>query len=174
MTGIIITIMASVMTFASFLSAMVVRRHLAHDWRHVDLPGILWWNTAALLASSAALDIARRLLRRGRRAAFGRLWTAGTLLGTFFLLGQFIAWKQLAERGYYLAGNPSSAFFYVITWAHAAHVIGALAAVAYVDYRALRLELGPQRRTLVDVSAVFWHFLDIMWLGIMALFVFWA
>ena len=174
MTGIIVTMAASLMTFASFVSAMVVRRGLGFDWHHVGLPAILWWNTAALVSSSIAIDVARRLLRRGQRTAFNRLWTLGTLLGTAFLIGQCIAWKQLADRGYYLAGNPASAFFYVITWAHAAHVIGALAAVAYVDYRALRLELGPRRRTIVDVSAVFWHFLDVMWLGIMALFLFWV
>ena len=63
-------------------------------------------------------------------------------------------------------GRPSSAFFYVITWAHAAHVVGALAAVLYVEYRALRFELGPGRRTLVTVSAIFWHFLDVVWIGV--------
>jgi cytochrome c oxidase subunit 3 len=73
-----------------------------------------------------------------------------------------------------MAGNPSSAFFYVLTWAHAAHVVGALGAVMYVEYRALRYQLGPSRRTMVDVSAIFWHFLDVLWLGIMGLFVFWA
>lgn len=174
MTGIIVTMIASIMTFASFVSAMVIRRGLGLDWHHVGLPAILWWNTGALVLSSVAIDIARRLLRSGRRDQFNRYWTLGTLLGTVFLIGQGIAWKQLADRGYYLAGNPASAFFYVITWAHAAHVIAALAAVVYVEYRALRLELGPRLRTWVDTSAVFWHFLDVMWLGIMALFLFWA
>ena len=174
MTGIVVTMIASIMTFASFVSAMVIRRGLGLDWHHVGLPALLWWNTGSLVASSIAIDVARRLLRRGRRLAFNRLWTLGTLLGTAFLIGQGVAWKQLAARGYYLAGNPASAFFYVITWTHAAHVIAALAAVVFVDFRALRLELGPRLRTWVDVSAVFWHFLDVMWLGIMALFVFWA
>jgi len=53
-------------------------------------------------------------------------------------------------------------------------VVGALFAVAYVEVRALRFELGPSRRTWVDVSALFWHFLDVLWLGIMGLFVYWA
>ena len=174
MTGIVVTMIASTMTFASFVSAMVIRRGLGLDWHHVGLPALLWWNTGALVASSIAIDVARRLLRRGRRQTFNRLWTLGTLLGTIFLVGQGIAWKQLADRGYYLAGNPASAFFYVTTWTHAAHVVAALAAVGYVEYRALRSELDLRFRTWVDVSAVFWHFLDVMWLGIMALFVFWA
>lgn len=173
-TGIIVLMCASVMTFASFVSAMVVRRGLNNDWGHIGLPHILWWNTGVLILSSIAIDAGRRLLRRGKRVAFNWLWSAGTVLGTAFLAGQVVAWLQLEQRGFYLTGHPSSAFFYVLTWAHAAHVIGALGAVMYVEYRALRYELGPSRRTLVDVSAIFWHFLNVLWLGIMWLFVFWA
>ena len=173
-TGIIVLMCASVMTFGAFLSAMVVRRGLNNDWGHFVVPTILWWNTAVLVISSIVIDTARRLLRRGRRGPFNLLWTAGTVLGTAFLAGQAVAWHQLDARGFYLGSNPSSSFFYVFTWAHAAHVVGALGAVIYVEVRALRYELGPSRRTLVDVSAIFWHFLDVLWLGIMGLFVFWA
>ncbi|HEX4276466.1 MAG TPA: cytochrome c oxidase subunit 3 [Bryobacteraceae bacterium] len=173
-TGIIVLMCASAMTFAAFVSAMVVRRGLNNDWGQIGLPHILYWNTGVLLLSSVAIDAGRRLLRSGSRAAFNWVWSAGTLLGITFLAGQAIAWKQLEERGFYISGHPSSAFFYVLTWAHAAHVVGALAAVMYVEYRALRFELGPSRRTMVTVTAIFWHFLDVLWLGIMGLFVFWA
>jgi cytochrome c oxidase subunit III len=173
-TGIVVLMCASVMTFASFLSAMVIRRGLNNDWGHIGLPQILWWNTGALVLSSVAIDMGRRLLRKGERAQFNWLWSAGAALGTLFLAGQVVAWVQLQHRGFYLRGHPSSAFFYLMTWAHAAHVVGALGAVLYVEYRALRYELGPSRRTMVDVSAIFWHFLDVMWLGIMGLFYFWA
>lgn len=174
MTAIVVVMCASLMTFAAMISAMVVRRGLNSDWGHTGLPQILWWNTAAIVLSSVLLDVGRRQLRRGRRAAFNWLWSAGALLGILFLVGQLIAWRQLALRGFYMVGHPSTAFFYVLTWTHAAHVIGTLIPVLYVEYRALRFELGPGRRTMVDVSALFWHFLDVMWLAIMGLFAFWA
>jgi cytochrome c oxidase subunit 3 len=173
-TGIIVLMCASMMTFAAFVSAMVVRRGLNNDWGHIGLPHILWWNTGVLILSSVFIDVGRRFLRRGRRVTFNWLWSTGTLLGATFLAGQVAAWIQLEHRGFYLTGHPSSSFFYLLTWAHAAHVVGALGAVMYVEFRALRYELGPGRRTLVDVSAIFWHFLDVLWLGIMGLFVFWA
>lgn len=165
---------ASMMTFAAFVSAMVVRRGLNNDWGQIGLPRILYWNTVVLLLSSIAIDAGRRMLRKGNRIAFNWVWSAGTLLGAGFLAGQVVAWRELEARGFYVNGHPSSAFFYVLTWAHAAHVVGALAAVMYVEYRALRFQLGPGRRTMVTVSAIFWHFLDVLWLGIMGLFVFWA
>ncbi|HYA17089.1 MAG TPA: cytochrome c oxidase subunit 3 [Bryobacteraceae bacterium] len=173
-TGIIVLMCASTMTFAAMVSAMVVRRGLNNDWNTLGLPRILWWNTIALVLSSIAIDLGRRRLRRGNRVVFNWFWSAGALLGSLFLAGQVMAWRELEARGFYLVGHPSTAFFYVLTWAHAAHVVGALAAVLYVEYRALRFQLGPGRRTLVDVSALFWHFLDVLWLGIIGLFAFWA
>lgn len=172
--GIILLMCVSTMTFGAMMAAMVFRRQLGNDWTHLGLPRILWWNTVALVLSSIAIDLGRRALRSNERAAFNRYWTAGAILGTIFLIGQVIGWRDLETRGFYLAGQPTTAFFYVITWAHAAHVVGALGAVLYVEYCALRFRLGPGRRTFVDVSAIFWHFLDAIWLCIMAIFVFWA
>ncbi len=172
--GIVVLMCASTMTFGAMFCAMLARRALSNDWHPIPLPRILWWNTAVLLLSSVAIDTGRRLLRRQKRQAFNLAWTVGAALGSWFLIGQIIAWKQLESHGFYLRGNPSSAFFYVLTWAHAAHVVGALAAVYYVEYRGLRYELGPNRRNWVNTSALFWHFLDVLWLGIMGLFAFQA
>lgn len=174
MTGIVVLMCASIMTFGSFLSAMVIRRGLGVEWGHTPLPHLLYWNTGVLLLSSLVLDFGRRRLRNGKRQQFNWIWTLGTLLGVTFVAGQFEAWQVLAQRGVFVNSNPSSSFFYVVTWAHAAHAVGAIFALLYIEYRALRFQLGPSRRTLVDVTAVFWHFLDVLWLAIIALFRYWA
>ena len=72
---------ASTMLFAAFTSAMVVRRGLSDDWVSMPKPPILLVNTAILLASSLALELARRALKSGARARFNGWWTAGTALG---------------------------------------------------------------------------------------------
>src|SRR5207253_8269574 len=105
-----------------------------------------------------------RSLRSGHRIAFNRLWTAGTVLGALFLCGQYLAWRQLNAQGFYLATNPSSSFFFLLTCVHAVHLVGGITALGYVDVQALRLRLGPGKRTAVDVSAAFWHFLDAVWI----------
>jgi cytochrome c oxidase subunit 3 len=167
---------ASSMTFMALVSAMFVRRGLAtnNDWHRLPVPPLLWWNTIALLLSSVAVDIGRRALRAGRRREFRILWITGTALGSWFLIGQSINWRFLATHGYYMQHNPASAFFYILTWAHAAHVIGALAALYYVACRTLFFPAIPLNRNVMEVSAIFWHFLDAMWLMLMAIFVFWA
>lgn len=174
LTGLMVLFAASAMFFAALTSAYFVRKGLSSDWIRTPMPPILWLNTAVLLASSVVLDLARRALKSARREAFNRWWTAGTVLGALFLIGQYLAWRQLNARGIYLASNPSSSFFFLLTCAHAVHLIGGMAALAYVDVQAIRFRLGPGKRTAVEVSTLFWHFLDGLWLCLMVLFFVWG
>jgi cytochrome c oxidase subunit 3 len=173
-TGLWVLLAASTMLFAAFTSAMVVRRGLSDDWVSTPKPPILLVNTGILLASSIALEIARRALKSGGRAKFNGWWTAGTFLGVLFLGGQVLAWNQLNAEKVFIFTNPSSSFFYVLTVAHAFHLLGGVSALFYVDVQALRLSLGPAKRTAIDISAIFWHFLDGLWLYLMVLFYVWG
>jgi cytochrome c oxidase subunit 3 len=174
LTGLFVLLTATTMVFAAFTSAFWVRRGLSNDWAATPLPHVLWLNTVVLLASSAMLEIGRRALKSGKRAEFNRYWTVGTGLGVLFLLGQGLAWRQLKDAGVFIASNPSSSFFYVLTAAHALHILGGVTALVYVDVKALSLELGPGKRTAVDVSALFWHFLDGLWVYLMLLLTVWG
>ncbi len=175
-TGLFVLLAASTMAFAAFTSAFVVRRGLSDmdDWVAVHYPPILFLNTAILLASSFVLDLSRRALKAGDRSKFNFCWSAATALGVLFLAGQAAAWYQLKQAGVYISTNPASSFFYVFTAAHAFHLIGGVAALLYVDVQALRLRLGPAKRTAIDVTAIFWHFLDGLWLYLMVLFYVWG
>jgi cytochrome c oxidase subunit 3 len=174
MTGLMVLLAAVVMFFAALTSAFIVRRGLSNDWVSTRMPRVLWLNTAALLASSAVLELARRALKSGRRESFNRLWIAGSALGLLFLAGQYAAWLELRAQGIYLATNPSSSFFYVLTAAHALHLIGGVVALLYVSVQALRLRLGPGKRTAIDVTAMYWHFLDGLWVYLLILFLIWG
>src|SRR5947199_6557684 len=77
-TGLYVLLAASSMLFAAFTSAMVVRRGLSDDWASMPKPSILFVNTAILLASSAAVEMARRALKAGARTSFNIWWTIGT------------------------------------------------------------------------------------------------
>ncbi len=169
--GLAVMMTASLITFGALAFALIVRRQLSHDWVKMPLPWILWPNTAVLLTSSIFLDAARRLLR-SHRVAFNWFWTVGTVLGAGFLFGQIAAWRQLNRAGLFVAGNPSNGFFYILTWTHAAHAVVGLGALLWVAQAALRFKLGPARRTFVDVSVVFWHFLDVLWIGLMLLLIY--
>jgi cytochrome c oxidase subunit 3 len=172
--GLYVLLAASVMVFVALTGAFVFRRGLSGDWASMPKPPVLFLNTAVLLASSFALEMARRALKAGLRSKFNAWWSAGAVLGVLFLLGQALAWQQLKDLGIYVATSPSSSFFYVLTASHAFHLVGGVAALIYVAARSLSQGLGPARRTVIDISAIFWHFLDGLWVYLMVLFYVWG
>jgi cytochrome c oxidase subunit 3 len=172
--GLYVLLAASLMVFVALTGAFVFRRGLSGDWASMPKPQILFLNTAVLLASSFALEMARRALRAGLRSKFNAWWSAGAVLGVLFLLGQALAWQQLKDLGIYVATSPSSSFFYVLTASHAFHLVGGVAALIYVAARSLSQGLGTARRTVIDISAIFWHFLDGLWVYLMVLFYVWG
>lgn len=168
-TGMWMALVAIVMLFAAFTSALVVRKGMSEDWISTALPRILWPNTLVLMASSLTLELSRRALKAGRGTVFARWLYATVALGLAFLGGQLLAWKELASRGVYLATNPSSSFFYLLTAAHGVHLLGGVMALSYVVLRAGRIALAPANRTVVDVTALYWHFMDGLWIYILLL-----
>jgi len=171
-TAIWVVLFAISMMFAAFTSALVVRKGSSMDWRTFKLPSILFFNTLVLFGSSVSLEVARR-----RIAAFmGNIqahvasparWLYVTLsLGMLFVAGQYVAWSQLRAEGLYLATNPSSSFFYVLTVTHAIHVLGGLAGLVYVIRK---LGKSSLRRSTLDATARYWHFMDLLWLYLLLL-----
>jgi cytochrome c oxidase subunit 3 len=162
------------MIFAALTSAYFMRRGFSGDWQSMPAPPVLWANTAMLLLSSGMVERARWNLHAGRRAAFNSWWGGAVLAGALFLLAQAGVWRQLNSAGFHAANNPSIAFFYLLTAAHAVHVAGSLGALAYVGFHALRFTMGPSRRTGAEVAAVFWHFLTGLWIFLLLLFSVWG
>jgi cytochrome c oxidase subunit 3 len=162
-----------VMLFAAFTSALVVRKGMSFDWVSLSVPRVLWLNTFVLLASSATLELSRRSLSAGSANEFFRWLAATVVLGLGFLGGQLVAWRELASRGIYLATNPGSSFFYVLTAAHGLHLLGGVVALAYVASRARRIALDRARRTPVDVTAIYWHFMDALWVYVFYMLLRW-
>jgi cytochrome c oxidase subunit III len=171
-TGIWVVLFAITMMFAAFSSALFVRKGSSLDWQTFTLPLILYFNTLLLLASSVTLEVSRR-----RVAAFmgGRKsqvesparWLYITLfLGLLFVAGQYAAWSQLRAEGLYLATNPSCSFFYVLTATHALHVLGGLGGLVYVIRG---LSKSALRRSTLDATARYWHFMDVLWLYLLSL-----
>ena len=174
-TGVWVGIAAITMMFAAFTAAMVVRQSET-DWYHFRLPPILYFNTLVLLVSSGTLERSRSGLaaapeRESRGAVPGTHWLSITLgLGVLFVLGQVLAWRNLAEQGLFLATSPSSAFFYVFTALHGTHVLGGLAALGYVLHRATRARgVGSAPVGTADAASAYWHFLTGLWLYLLVL-----
>jgi cytochrome c oxidase subunit 3 len=159
------------MMFAGFTSTTVVRQSTAPDWGHVPLPSILYMNTVVLLISSITFELARRAVKRSASTLATMALIYGTLaLGLLFVGGQLYAWQILAERGVYLASNPSSSTFYLLTAAHALHLCGGVLALTYIVGRMDSMK-GARFRACLSAAALYWHFMAVLWLYILLLLV---
>lgn len=173
-TGVWVGLATVGMMFAAFTSAAVVRKGSADDWQHIVLPSILLFNTAVLVVSSFTLEIARRKVlayAKGLNPSqiIPLAWLGGTLaLGLIFVVGQFVAWSQLKAQGVYLATSPTSSFFYVMTVVHAIHVAGGLGGLTRVILKTSG-HVFTLRRSTLDGTAYYWHFMGALWIYLLLL-----
>ena len=158
------------MMFIGFSSAYILGRGTNTLWQAIQAPPFLWINTVILLASSVTIELARR----AHGSAELKRWLTWTcLLGSAFLAGQLWVWKTLADQGIYLSGNPHSSFFYLLTGVHGVHLLGGVSALVYLTARTwLSVTASPEKSSL-DVTALYWHFMDGLWIYLLVLLFLW-
>ncbi|MFO1125608.1 MAG: cytochrome c oxidase subunit 3 [Methylocystis sp.] len=159
----------------SLLAAAFFMRGDAPDWQMPPIPGVLWLNTLLLAGSSVALQLA---LVAARRADVERVKTAllvGAATAGLFLIGQIWAWRELLELRFFASSNAANAFFYLLTGAHALHLIGGLVALARTTDRVRGAgRVTRELTTSVELCAIYWHFLLFVWLLMFAMLIGWA
>src|ERR1700720_59270 len=160
-TGMTIALGGVLMFFMALVSAYIVRKDMPNSaWIQLAVPRILWLNTLILIASSFTLARSRARFLANDGAGFRPWWGVTTIRGVFFLIGQVIAWRQLAAAGVFLATNPASSFFYVFTAAHGLHLLAGVLALLYIAFRPThRLTRG----TATEIVSMYWHFMDGLW-----------
>ncbi len=141
------------------------------DWRSMPEPPLLWINSLVLLASSLAWEIARRAAHALERERMRRMALMGAVLGLLFLAGQLLLWQQYQAAGYYLAANPANAFFYLLTGLHGLHLAGGVFACARAVGQFGMDEGGRRAAYNIELCAVYWHFLLLVWVLLAGLLV---
>ncbi|MGH9395977.1 MAG: cytochrome c oxidase subunit 3 [Terriglobia bacterium] len=170
-TGIWIAIIAIVMFFAALTSVWVIRKGISREWIPTALPGVIYLDSVVLLISSLTLEFARGSLTAGLPRRF-LAWLYITLgLGIAFIAGQLVAWRELVHHGVYLATDPSSSFFYLLTAAHGLHLLGGVIALLIAAIQGPKIARGLRSRKLLDVTAIYWHFMYALWVYILLLLV---
>lgn len=161
--------------FFLFIVAFMIRSQLS-DWEHLSAPWkpladpwLLWVNSALLLLSSVGLQWARVSARKGnaRHTIEGLL--LGGLFALAFLAGQLWVWQQLVSLGYYMATNPANSFFYLFTGLHGLHLLGGLVAWLRTTVKAWRGTSMDQLKSSVELCAIYWHYLLVLWFVLMGL-----
>ena len=123
--GLFVFLAVATSLFSLFVSAYMMRMEVG-DWKPLPDPDLLWLNSGALVLSSIALQWAHVCARREQLNGARTALLAGGFFAFAFMVGQYLAWQQLIDQGYYAYTNPTNAFFYLITGLHALHLLGGL------------------------------------------------
>jgi len=165
------TMAAISMMFMAITSAYIIRE--GDDWVTLPVPSALWMSTLVLVVSSFTFQGACKALRNGADRIFKRNLLITTLLGAAFLVGQLYSWRQLVGQGIYLSSNPHSSFFYLLTGLHGLHLLGGILALAWLAAGAFRNRFTAERRGPVEAAALYWHFMDGLWIYLFLLLFLW-
>ena len=167
-TAVVIGIVSISMFFLALAGAFLALRWGSQAWATIHLPRILWVNTLILIASSFTLKRARARLSVADTLGFRRLWALTVALGFLFVAGQLVAWRQLVAQGVYISNNQASSFFYIFTGAHAVHLLGGVAGLLFVLLRNFE-KSQVSLATAAGITCYYWHFMDGLWVFLLAL-----
>jgi len=154
------------MLFLSSLMGYFVIRSRSAAWPPAGMPPMpkgLWISTIVILISSGTVQWGLRSARLNRQSALRQAMTATTGLGVLFLIVQGVNWYALLSAGITAAVNLYAFLFYLLTALHAAHVVGGLVLLFTVTARAYRGVYSADFHPGVIYSAMYWHFLDAVW-----------
>lgn len=156
-----------IMSFAGLTSAVLVSRK-REDWLHdFEMPEAFWMSCILIVVSSITFILAKRALKNNNRSLTTVMLLITLGLGIAFIVSQFNGFGQIKASGYYLTGEASNvtmSFIYVIAGVHILHVIAGLLSLLVVIYNHFKQKYTATELLGMQLSATFWHFIDILWL----------
>ena len=171
---IIVGIVSLVMTFGGLTSAFIVSSSRL-DWLNdFVLPKAFTWSTAFILVSSLCLVLARRALKQNQRQRTSFFVALTVFSGIAFMVSQLNGFNQIIELGYNFTGptsNITMSYIYVITVLHILHVVAGLISLSVVLVMNEKVAYSKSAMTGFDMAAIFWHFVDLLWLYLFIFFV---
>ena len=132
---------------------------------HLDVPYALVV-TIILVASSFTCQFGVFAAERGDVFGLRRWYVLTLIMGTIFVLGQANEYRTLVEEGTTLSSDAYGTVFYLATGFHGLHVIGGLIAFVYLLIRTTLSKFTPQQATAAIVVSYYWHFVDVVWIGL--------
>jgi cytochrome c oxidase subunit 3 len=160
-----------VMMFMALTSAYIVRQ-AAGNWLEFKLPSIFLLSTFAILLSSVTLQMSKAAFKKGQEKSYKLMLLSTLALGILFILFQYKGWMDMEASGILMDGNPSGSFVYVLSGLHAAHVLGGIAILCTAVYHAFSLPFQPTEKRILrlNLTAQYWHFVDVLWVYLLIFF----
>ena len=166
-------VILAVVTFLFFLLTVAYGGRLGfEDFRPLPQPWLLWQNTIMLILASVTMQWARYSASHGAIDGVRLGLYGGGAFTVAFIIGQVVAWRQLAEMGNYDFSNAAIALFFLITGIHVLHLLGGLVAWSRTMTKLKRGDEIARVGVSAELCAIYWHFLLAVWLILFGLMLF--
>lgn len=156
-----------------FVLFVFVKRKFDNDGLFVPVPSSFWISTVAILLSSVSISVSRRFFATERFNNYRLAITVTFGLGVLFLASQAWGWQEMLSQNIRLDNDTGGSFVYVLSGLHLAHTFGGVMALLVVVYDAFRnktyvdsfvYSVNPPNQLRLQLTAIYWHFVDILWL----------
>ena len=155
------------MMFAGLTSAFVISKSRA-DWlKDFEIPHAFFGSTAVIICCSITFHLAKRAIKKDNRKLVTQMLLLTLALGLLFVALQFIGFSQIVAAGHYFTGSASSittTFLYIVTMTHLAHLLGGLIALLVIIYNHFKQKYSSAQPLGIELGAMYWHFLDFLWI----------
>ena len=163
------------MMFAGLTSAFVVSKSRA-DWlKDFQLPTAFYWSTLVILSCSLTFFLAKKAIKKDNYAQTTLMLLSTLFLGILFVILQFVGFGQIVAEGFYFTGPASSittTFLYVVTVMHLLHLAGGIISLLIIIYNHFKQKYNASQTLGIELGAMYWHFLDILWVYIFLFLIF--
>lgn len=163
------------MIFAGLTSAYIVSSSRP-DWlKEFKLPSAFLVSTISMLLSSVTFIIAKKAIEKDDRNKTTIFLAATLMLGIVFVIFQFRGFGQVVQEGYYFTGtdsNVTTSFLYIVVLMHLAHLTGGFISLLIVIYNHYKQKYNSAQTLGIELSAMYWHFMDILWICLFLFFYF--
>lgn len=164
---LLFAMLSMTMMFAGLTSAFVVSKSRP-DWlKDFVLPSAFYVSTALILLGSLTMHMAKKYIQKDQRAATTKMLWATLMLGILFFVFQFIGFQQIISQGYYFTGSASTittTFLYVVTLTHLLHLLGGIISLVVIIYNHFKQKYNSSQTLGIELGAMYWHFLDLLWI----------
>ena len=163
---LLLAMVSMTMMFAGLTSAFVVSKSRA-DWlKDFQLPTAFYYSTIVIIGCSVTFYLAKKAIQKNNQTQTTTLLLATLALGLLFVMLQFAGFGQIVENGYYFTGSGSSittTFLYVVTVVHLIHLAGGVISLLIIIYNHFKQKYNSSQTLGIELGAMYWHFLDLLW-----------
>ena len=169
-----VSMISMVMFFAGLTSAYVISMR-RDDWVTFELPDAFYISTVLIILSSITISISQRLIKKSKRELSIAFLLITFVLGIAFVWQQYAGFEDLRSAGLFFTGptsTVSTSFIIGISLMHAFHVFAGIIVLLVVIYNHFNHKYTSDDLLGFELGAIFWHFIDVLWIYLFFFFYF--